>query len=46
MGTRPKRPLQSIILEPGVKELLLDDAHDFLDSQDWYTDRGKSSVDQ
>ncbi|KAF9814843.1 hypothetical protein IEO21_04895 [Rhodonia placenta] len=40
MGTRPKRPLQSIILEPGVKELLLDDAHDFLDSQDWYTDRG------
>ncbi|KAF8892221.1 hypothetical protein BD779DRAFT_1670549 [Infundibulicybe gibba] len=29
MTTRPKRPLRSIILDPGVKDLLLDDAHDF-----------------
>lgn len=40
MTTRPKRPLSSIILDPGIKETLLDDARDFLDSRKWYTDRG------
>ncbi|KZT67077.1 P-loop containing nucleoside triphosphate hydrolase protein [Daedalea quercina L-15889] len=40
MTCRPKRPLSSIILDPGIKELLLNDARDFLDSRKWYTDRG------
>ncbi|KAF4569632.1 hypothetical protein EYR40_008610 [Pleurotus pulmonarius] len=39
-ATRPKRPLHSIVLEPGVKELLVDDARDFLDNKSWYVDRG------
>ncbi|PCH36314.1 nucleoside triphosphate hydrolase protein [Wolfiporia cocos MD-104 SS10] len=38
--SRPKRPLNSIILDPGIKELLLNDARDFLDSREWYADRG------
>ncbi|KAI5889530.1 P-loop containing nucleoside triphosphate hydrolase protein [Schizophyllum commune H4-8] len=37
---RPKRPLNSIVLEPGIKNLLVDDARDFLESRDWYADRG------
>ncbi|KZT66536.1 P-loop containing nucleoside triphosphate hydrolase protein [Daedalea quercina L-15889] len=40
MTCRPKRPLSSDILDPGIKELLLNDARDFLDSRKWYTDRG------
>ncbi|CCM02524.1 uncharacterized protein FIBRA_04626 [Fibroporia radiculosa] len=38
--SRPKRPLNSIILDPGIKEMLIDDARDFLDSQEWYFERG------
>jgi len=40
VATRPKRPLRSVVLEPGVKDLLLNDAQDFLLSKDWYTERG------
>ncbi|TFY60294.1 hypothetical protein EVJ58_g5236 [Rhodofomes roseus] len=40
MTSRPKRPLSSIILEPGIKELLINDARDFLSSRKWYADRG------
>ncbi|KAI0288437.1 P-loop containing nucleoside triphosphate hydrolase protein [Russula brevipes] len=40
VASRPKRPLNSIVLDEGVKELLLDDARDFLDSKQWYADRG------
>ncbi|EPS95295.1 hypothetical protein FOMPIDRAFT_1132740 [Fomitopsis schrenkii] len=40
MTSRPKRPLSSIILDPGIKETLLNDARDFLSSRKWYTDRG------
>lgn len=40
IASRPKRPLKSIVLDAGVKELLLDDARDFLDSKAWYSDRG------
>ncbi|EPQ56274.1 P-loop containing nucleoside triphosphate hydrolase protein [Gloeophyllum trabeum ATCC 11539] len=40
IGKRPKRPLRSIVLEPGVKEDLLADAREFLDSKEWYNDRG------
>ncbi|TCD69128.1 hypothetical protein EIP91_008604 [Steccherinum ochraceum] len=38
--TRPKRPLNSIILDPGIKDLLLNDARDFLNSRSWYQARG------
>ncbi|KAJ7198596.1 hypothetical protein GGX14DRAFT_469953 [Mycena pura] len=37
---RHKRPMGSIVLEPGVKEMLLNDARDFLASEKWYNDRG------
>ncbi|TFK29634.1 P-loop containing nucleoside triphosphate hydrolase protein [Coprinopsis marcescibilis] len=40
MTSRPKRPLKSIVLEPGVKELLMRDARDFLRSKRWYSARG------
>jgi hypothetical protein len=35
-GSRQKRPMSSIVLEPGVKEMILDDCKDFLESEDWY----------
>jgi hypothetical protein len=38
--SRPKRPLKSIILDTGVKEAILEDALDFLDSKEWYSERG------
>ena len=38
--SRRKRPLGSIILDSGVKEAILDDALDFLDSKEWYSERG------
>ncbi|EPQ56200.1 P-loop containing nucleoside triphosphate hydrolase protein [Gloeophyllum trabeum ATCC 11539] len=39
-GARQKRPMSSIVLEPGVKEMLLSDCKDFLQSEDWYAERG------
>lgn len=39
-ASRPKRPLKSIILDPGIKDLLLNDARDFLTSKTWYQERG------
>ncbi|EIN11141.1 P-loop containing nucleoside triphosphate hydrolase protein [Punctularia strigosozonata HHB-11173 SS5] len=38
--SRHKRPMSSIVLNPGVKEMLLADAKDFLKSEKWYADRG------
>jgi len=38
--SRPKRPLKSIILNAGVKEAILEDALDFLESKEWYSERG------
>lgn len=32
--------MSSIVLNPGIKEILLDDARDFLRSEKWYADRG------
>ncbi|EPQ56275.1 P-loop containing nucleoside triphosphate hydrolase protein [Gloeophyllum trabeum ATCC 11539] len=40
VGKRPKRPLRSIVLAPGVKEDVLADAREFLASKEWYNDRG------
>ncbi|KAJ2979982.1 hypothetical protein NQ176_g2918 [Zarea fungicola] len=37
---RKKRPLDSVILDEGVKENVVDDVKDFLSRQQWYTDRG------
>lgn len=39
-GSRQKRPMSSIVLEPGVKEMLLADCKDFLNSEEWYAERG------
>ncbi|THU98917.1 P-loop containing nucleoside triphosphate hydrolase protein [Dendrothele bispora CBS 962.96] len=38
--SRHKRPMSSIVLERGVKEMLLGDTRDFLRSEKWYADRG------
>ncbi|KAE8442250.1 hypothetical protein EG329_003721 [Mollisiaceae sp. DMI_Dod_QoI] len=37
---RKKRPLQSVILDKGIKERIVDDVKDFLARQQWYIDRG------
>ncbi|KAI0091429.1 P-loop containing nucleoside triphosphate hydrolase protein [Irpex rosettiformis] len=34
-GARQKRPMSSIVLEPGVKDMILADCKDFLQSEDW-----------
>ncbi|KIM69685.1 hypothetical protein SCLCIDRAFT_720322 [Scleroderma citrinum Foug A] len=38
--SRHKRPMSSIVLNPGVKEMILSDTRDFLKSEKWYADRG------
>ena len=35
--TKNRRSLNSVILPEGVKEALVKDARDFLDSEEWYT---------
>jgi len=35
-----KRPLESVVLEEGVKERIVDDLKAFLDTRTWYLDRG------
>ncbi|KAJ7031905.1 P-loop containing nucleoside triphosphate hydrolase protein [Mycena alexandri] len=40
VASRPKRKIDSVILEPGVSRLLVDDARDFLSSKAWYAARG------
>ena len=37
---RRKRPLESVILDEGVKERIVDDVQDFLGTGQWYHDRG------
>ena len=37
---RRKRPLESVILDAGVKERILEDVQDFMGSAKWYYDRG------
>ncbi|KAG6885761.1 hypothetical protein C0993_010273 [Termitomyces sp. T159_Od127] len=39
-GARQKRPMSSIVLQPGVKDMLLADCKDFLSSEEWYAERG------
>lgn len=45
LATRRKRPLESIILDPGIQELVLEDARDFLASKRWYAERGAFTLD-
>ncbi|KAJ6598474.1 P-loop containing nucleoside triphosphate hydrolase protein [Mycena vulgaris] len=40
VACREKRSMHSIILDPGVKDILIDDAKDFLLSKNWYAERG------
>ncbi|THH09776.1 hypothetical protein EW145_g1783 [Phellinidium pouzarii] len=39
-GSRPKRPLSSVVLDEGVKEHILADTKDFMANEKWYADRG------
>ena len=39
-GSRPKRPLSSVVLDKGVKEHILADAKEFMESEKWYAERG------
>ncbi|KAG8966077.1 hypothetical protein FRC03_012561 [Tulasnella sp. 419] len=38
--SKARRPMDSLILPTGVKEMLLNDARDFLRSEQWYADAG------
>ncbi|KAF8460460.1 P-loop containing nucleoside triphosphate hydrolase protein [Russula ochroleuca] len=40
VASRSKRPLDSIILDDGIRDFLLEDARDFIKSRQWYADRG------
>jgi len=40
IASHPKRSPESIILDRGVKEDLIDDAREFLSSKKWYSERG------
>ncbi|KAI0675785.1 P-loop containing nucleoside triphosphate hydrolase protein [Trametes maxima] len=40
VAVQEKRPSCSVILDPGVYELIVNDARDFLQSRQWYADRG------
>ena len=36
--------MSSIVLQPGVKDMLLADCRDFLASEEWYAERGTSAI--
>jgi len=39
-GGKPTRPLDTIVLPPGARQLIEDDVREFLRSERWYVDRG------
>ncbi|KAG8761214.1 hypothetical protein FRC14_006263 [Serendipita sp. 396] len=39
-GSRPKRPLESVVLDDGLKEMVLQDCQEFMASEKWYSERG------
>ncbi|KAF9517144.1 hypothetical protein BS47DRAFT_1340173 [Hydnum rufescens UP504] len=39
-GSRPKRSMDSVVIPADVKELLIEDAKDFMMSESWYGQRG------
>ncbi|RUP47588.1 P-loop containing nucleoside triphosphate hydrolase protein [Jimgerdemannia flammicorona] len=38
--SRPKRPLDTIVLDPTLKQSVIEDLREFLTSEQWYSDRG------
>ena len=36
--------MDSIVLDVGIRELLLEDARDFMKSRQWYADRGTTLI--
>lgn len=40
IGSRPKRPMESIVLDSALKDMLLNDVKEFLASESWYGERG------
>ncbi|KAF9410530.1 hypothetical protein BGZ94_001621 [Podila epigama] len=38
--SRPKRPLDTIVMDPKLKEFIVDDAKEFFASESWYSERG------
>ena len=40
VGTKRARPLDSVVLEEGVKETLMKDVKEFMESREWYVQRG------
>ncbi|KAF8736398.1 P-loop containing nucleoside triphosphate hydrolase protein, partial [Rhizoctonia solani] len=39
-ASRAKRPMQSIVLDPSIKNMIMEDAKDFMASENWYSERG------
>ncbi|CAE6368404.1 unnamed protein product [Rhizoctonia solani] len=39
-ASRAKRPMQSIVLDPTIKNMIMEDAKDFMASENWYSERG------
>ncbi|KAG9103524.1 hypothetical protein FRC07_009972, partial [Ceratobasidium sp. 392] len=39
-ASRSKRPMSSIVLDPEIKDMIMEDAKDFMSSESWYADRG------
>ncbi|KAG0244817.1 hypothetical protein BGW41_006375 [Actinomortierella wolfii] len=38
--SRPKRPLDTIVMDPKLKQYIVDDAKEFFASESWYAERG------
>ncbi|KAG8774144.1 hypothetical protein FRC12_002151 [Ceratobasidium sp. 428] len=39
-ASRSKRPMSSIVLDTEIKDMIMEDAKDFMSSETWYADRG------
>lgn len=37
---RKKRPVDSVVLDEGIAERILNDCREFIDNPGWYSDRG------
>lgn len=41
---RKRRPIDSVVLDNGVAERLLNDCQEFINTPAWYSDRGTQSI--
>jgi len=41
LGSRPSRPISTVIIEDGIAEKLLSDVQEFIGSAEWYAERGQ-----